>query len=259
MAQSKDGPVPARPLFRHHRRDRLDPDRRSAHAADHLRPIAVSRQMYDELKDDVANLVRHQRDLCNKLATEARKVLEKLGCLEENASRAQTLQRRRGRRERGPAQDVARRQRDCRTTKFSSACAKIPTLRAQIEKWDIYFYGDRTKKSELKPSPSSTSSSMSGKMNMNSPTKGSTAGSKTTKRRRPRRFRHARPRPRVRQDRSRTRPLRTRQNPAESRLREEDAQRKERAHNLRQLLRAHLLMEKDVDYIIAEEQDRHHR
>ena len=36
-------------------------------------------------------------------------------------------------------------------------------------------------------------------------------------------------------------------------LREEDARRKERTHNLRQLLRAHLLMEKDVDYIIAEE------
>ena len=36
-------------------------------------------------------------------------------------------------------------------------------------------------------------------------------------------------------------------------LREEDARRKERAHNLRQMLRAHLLMEKDVDYIIAEE------
>ena len=34
--------------------------------------------------------------------------------------------------------------------------------------------------------------------------------------------------------------------------REKDATRKERAHNLRQLFRAHLLMEKDVDYIIAE-------
>ena len=36
-------------------------------------------------------------------------------------------------------------------------------------------------------------------------------------------------------------------------LREEDAKRKERAHNLRQLFRAHLLMEKDIDYIIDEE------
>ncbi len=35
-------------------------------------------------------------------------------------------------------------------------------------------------------------------------------------------------------------------------VREEDAKRKERAHNLRQLLRAHLLMEKDVDYIVHE-------
>ena len=33
---------------------------------------------------------------------------------------------------------------------------------------------------------------------------------------------------------------------------EEDAKRKERAHNLRQLLRAHLLMEKDVDYIVQD-------
>ena len=36
-------------------------------------------------------------------------------------------------------------------------------------------------------------------------------------------------------------------------LREEDARRKERAHNLRQLFRAHLLMEKDVDYIIEDQ------
>ena len=35
-------------------------------------------------------------------------------------------------------------------------------------------------------------------------------------------------------------------------IQEEDAKRKERAHNLRQMLRAHLLMEKDVDYIVQE-------
>ncbi len=35
-------------------------------------------------------------------------------------------------------------------------------------------------------------------------------------------------------------------------IQEEDAQRKERTHNLRQLLRAHLLMEKDVDYIVQD-------
>lgn len=35
-------------------------------------------------------------------------------------------------------------------------------------------------------------------------------------------------------------------------MQEEDASRKERAHNLRQMLRAHLLMEKDVDYIVQD-------
>ena len=38
MALSKDDRYPARPEFRHRRRSRLDPDRRGAHAADHLRP-----------------------------------------------------------------------------------------------------------------------------------------------------------------------------------------------------------------------------
>src|SRR3990172_3036067 len=35
-------------------------------------------------------------------------------------------------------------------------------------------------------------------------------------------------------------------------LREEDSKRKERSHNLRQMLRAHLLMEKDIDYIVQD-------
>ncbi|MFA5249850.1 MAG: SEC-C metal-binding domain-containing protein, partial [Parachlamydiales bacterium] len=39
-----------------------------------------------------------------------------------------------------------------------------------------------------------------------------------------------------------------------TKLQEEDAKRKERAHNLRQLFRAHLLMEKDVDYIVVDSQ-----
>ena len=41
-------------------------------------PVPDSRQMYDELKDGVAELVRRQRDLCNRLATDARKVLDQI-------------------------------------------------------------------------------------------------------------------------------------------------------------------------------------
>ncbi|MCK4934329.1 MAG: preprotein translocase subunit SecA, partial [Simkaniaceae bacterium] len=46
-------------------------------------PAAASKQMYSELKSSVSKIVRDQRDLCNKLATDARKVLEKLGRLKE--------------------------------------------------------------------------------------------------------------------------------------------------------------------------------
>ncbi len=39
---------------------------------------------------------------------------------------------------------------------------------------------------------------------------------------------------------------------AKIQLREEDSKRKERSHNIRQMLRAHLLMEKDSDYIVQD-------
>jgi len=42
-------------------------------------PVPVSRQMYDELKQGVSDMVRRQRDLCNRLATEAKKTLDSLG------------------------------------------------------------------------------------------------------------------------------------------------------------------------------------
>ena len=41
-------------------------------------PVPDSRQMYDELKEGVAELVRRQRDLCNRFATDARKMLDQI-------------------------------------------------------------------------------------------------------------------------------------------------------------------------------------
>ena len=46
-------------------------------------PVPVSRQMYDELKQGVSDMVRRQRDLCNRLATEAKKALDSLGIGED--------------------------------------------------------------------------------------------------------------------------------------------------------------------------------
>ena len=49
-------------------------------------PVPESRQMYDELKEDVANIVRISEISCNRLATEARKILESLGLYRREAT-----------------------------------------------------------------------------------------------------------------------------------------------------------------------------
>ena len=112
-------------------------------------PSGASRQMYDELKEDVSNLVRHQRDLCNKLASDARKVLEKLGSIEETPSQ----------RSLGKEQEIEEREalrklwlisKGTPQNKILKRIRENPTLRAQIEKWDIYFYGDSNKEERAK-------------------------------------------------------------------------------------------------------------
>jgi preprotein translocase subunit SecA len=46
-------------------------------------PVNGSRQMYDELKEHVSDLVRIQRDHCNRIATESRRILESFGLLRD--------------------------------------------------------------------------------------------------------------------------------------------------------------------------------
>ena len=73
MAVPARGPGAARPLLRHRRRGRHHPHRRGAHAADHLRARRPTpSQQYRELKPPVEQLVRKQRDLCNRLVQEAK-------------------------------------------------------------------------------------------------------------------------------------------------------------------------------------------
>ncbi len=99
-------------------------------------PSAVSRQMYDTLKDDVAHLVRHQRDLCNKLATDARKVLEKLGSLEE-VPQERKLTKEQENEEKEALRKLWLVGKGTPQNKILKRIRENPTLRAQIEKWDI--------------------------------------------------------------------------------------------------------------------------
>ncbi len=216
-------------------------------------PSSGARQMYDELREDVGNLVRHQRDLCNRLATEARKTLEKFDLLGETPqkrsfSKAEEIEVKEAYRKlwlvgKGmPQNKVLKRTRE------------NPDLRAEVDKWDIYFYAEPNKEERAKALSDLYIIVDERASEFELTDKGifkwvAEAKSKATaddfvmldlgdayaK---------------IDHNASLDDQEKLHQKVL---LREEDSRRKERAHNLRQLLRAHLLMERDVDYIVEED------
>lgn len=216
-------------------------------------PSAVSRQMYDTLKEDVANLVRHQRDLCNRLATEARKVLEKLGTLEETPQ-----EKKRSKEEEAEEKEAFRKlwlvSKGTPQNKILKRIRENPTLRAQIEKWDIYFYADPNKEERAQTLATLFIIVDERANEFELTDKGIQQWIEDNKEKAAvddfvmLDLGHEYAQIDQNLDLSEQEKLQKK-----VQLREEDAHRKERTHNLRQLLRAHLLMEKDVDYIIAEE------
>lgn len=218
-------------------------------------PAAVSRQMYDELKDNVATLVRHQRDLCNRLASDARKTLEALGLLKENHEPLAPLNLTK---EQESEKDEAFRKlwvvgKGTPQNKVLKRLREDPDLRASIEKWDTYFYGEPNKEERaavlsqlyiiVDEKASEYEVTDKGIQCWAELKEAHVSGEDFTML--DLGYEYAKIDENAalsEQDKIHEKVL----------LREEDGKRKERAHNLRQLLRAHLLMEKDVDYIVAE-------
>lgn len=208
-------------------------------------PVPVSRQMYDELKAGVGDLVRRQRDFCNRLASEAKKVIESFP---ENAVRDK--------------KEEAQYQEACRKlwlvgkgtphNKILKRFKENPDLRASIDQWDLYYYADQNKEEKAKALAELFIIIDERGNEYELTDKGIHAWHEAT---------GGDADDFVMLDIS-DEYLRI---DADSTLdegekvqrkltvQEEDGKRKERAHNLRQLLRAHLLMEKDVDYIIQDE------
>lgn len=206
-------------------------------------PASVSRQMYDQLKDGVAHIVKKQRELCSKLATDARKELDALGFFEEEKLPSK-----------GGEEALKKLWLVSKGTPRNKVLKRIrenPDLRAKIDQWETYFYSDQNKEEkasllatlyivvdergneyELTDLGISTWNSFTqeeaddfvmfdlGEEYAQIDALDLSEEEKMKKK---------------------------------SSLREEDAKRKERAHNLRQLFRAHLLMEKDVDYIVQDQ------
>lgn len=209
-------------------------------------PVPDSRQMYDELKEGVAELVRRQRDFCNRLATDARKVLEQLAA-NPNAKKDK---------KQDEAEQEAYRKlwlvgKGTPQNKVLKRAKENPDIRAAIDKWDLHYHAEQNK-DERGKALAELYMIVDEKSNEYELTdKGIGAWQTYT-------GGIGSPEDFIMMDISHEY-IKVDENPEldeeakmarKLAIREEDVKRKERAHNLRQLLRGHLLMEKDVDYIV---------
>lgn len=211
-------------------------------------PSPVSRQMYDELKVGVDALVRRQRDLCTRLASEARKVLDELDAAPESAKDKKKDEAR---------QDAIKKlwliSKGTPRNKILKRYKEDPDMRASLDKLDLYYYGDQNKQEKAK-TLSELYITIDEKGNEFELTdKGIHAWQECTNG-----VGHTDDFVmfdlgyefhQIDQDLNMSEDDKTQR---KLNVQEEDQKRKERAHNLRQLLRGHLLMERDVDYIVQE-------
>ncbi len=214
-------------------------------------PTSNSRQMYDELKDQVAHVVRLQRDACNKLVTEARRLLENIGWLTEGQKPSLSKEQENDKRE--AIKKIWMVGKGTPHNKLLKRLKEDPEIRAEHEKTDIYYHNDANK-DEKTAALAELHIIVDEKANEYELTdKGIAAWTET----------HSAD---EKSDDFTMLDLGEEYATIDSNdtldekeklqrkvaVREEDARRKERSHNVRQLFRGHLLMEKDVDYIVAD-------
>lgn len=211
-------------------------------------PTPRSMQMYDKLKEGVAELVRKQRDICNQISSDARKVLTPYLQNEEYVPE--------DKKESEKVREACHRlwlvSKGMPHNKILRRVRENPDLRAEIDKWDLYYHSDQNKQekadviSELYMVIDEKSSEFEltdqGIACWGESAKGSVGdfvmldlGHEYAE---------------VDSDKTLNDTEKLEKKLA---LNEEDAKRKERSHNIRQLLRAHLLMERDVDYIVDQD------
>lgn len=215
-------------------------------------PVPVSRQMYDELKHDVAAMVRTQRDLCNRLASEAKKTLDTLGVGEDTRSR-EKLSKKDEEQEKEAYRKLWLVGKGTPNNKILKRLKENPDVRAAIDKWDLYYYSDQNKEEKQQAlaelyiliDEKSNEYELTDKgINLWKEVSGSEQGDDFVMLDISHEYLKIDEDPSLDEDAKVQKKLL---------VQEEDAKSKERAHNLRQLLRAHLLMEKDVDYIIQDD------
>lgn len=214
-------------------------------------PSPISRQMYDELKEGVGHLVRKQRDLCNRYATEARKVMDKYDSPGDETSKQ------RDKKQEEEVQEALRKlwlvNKGTPHNKILMHLKEDPDKRAGIDKWDLFYYGESNKEEKTRAladlyiiideKGSEFELTDKGSHGWHESTEGIGSADDFVMLDISHEFL------KIDEDSSLDADAKIQKRLA---IQEEDFKRKERSHNLRQLLRAHLLMEKDVDYIIQD-------
>lgn len=214
-------------------------------------PVPDSRQLYDELKDSVGDLVRLQRDYCSKIASEAFKTIKPLLAMQEGENPAFE---KKSKEEEEALRKLWLVSKGTPRNKVLMRIKENPDMRASLDKLDLYYYADQNKE-ERKEALSDLYLIVNERgKDFELTDKGISAWNECTG------DGHnysddfvmldiSEEFLKIDEDSS----LDT-EAKMEKRLQvqEEDAMRKERAHNLRQLLHAQLLMEKDVDYIVQD-------
>lgn len=213
-------------------------------------PVPESRQMYDELKVGVSNLVKAQRDLCNRLATEARKELDKLGQFEEEPPKLSKYESEQVKQAFHKLYLVSK---GTPRNKILTRVRENPDARAEIDKWETYYVSQQNKEERAEAlselfiivDERASEYELTDKGIQNWTKHDSDPSAKDDFTMLDLGHEYAL----IDQNTD----LDTKQKVEEKiKLREEDSKRKERAHNLRQLFRSHLLMENDVDYIVQD-------
>jgi len=214
-------------------------------------PAKQTQQMYSELKDPVSQIVRLQQAECSSIAANAQKRLERLGVWKESSTPI-TLDKE-GQIEKMEAlTDIWVVSRGIPGHKVVRRLREHPDLRAALEKIDTSFY-DKQKEKERDERLSVLHIIVDERANDYELTdKGIAAWTEIAGKEHADDFTMAdlgHAYGLIDSDESLSE---TDKIEAKTALQARDARHKERYHNIKQLLRAHLLMEKDIEYIVQE-------
>lgn len=215
-------------------------------------PVAESRQMYDQLKDRAAQLVKIQRELCQSLATEARKVLERGGLLNEEPRDDSKVSKEQLTAEKEAMRKLWLVNKGTPRNKVLKRIKEHPDLRMALDKWDLYYYGDQNKEEKAATLAQLYMTVDEKTSDYELTDKGIATWYQFSDEDETNDFvmldigdEYAK----IDLDPDLDAEAKVQRKLA---IQTEDARRKERSHNLRQLLRAHLLMERDVEYIVMD-------